>query len=280
MGFTLPIFRKYSGVSACSSGKKQRKASDASTTSLECKLTLDRERMSPTKRTNEWLKNTETPVKKEKPSNVFSVKNSKEGSKIVKSSINLGVKGSKITKSGVSQASGSGKGGGKGSASKFHRKGWVSWLWSFICSKENDEKSVDNLDLEGATVVEDSTPIKSPLLERTLLDNSPASFLALGDNTTLICDDKSTQSEDETSDHTEGQTNTEDLYRGWTADEVWLWEKLDWRGYEPLLPSNWAGDFLTMYDLLFTNDESIAFIKSASGKDYHGKSIFFHPIQQ
>lgn len=137
---------------------------------------------------------------------------------------------------------------------------------------------MDNFDLEGATVIGETTPAKSPLFNRTLLnENSPASFLALEGKTTLIDDDNSTLSEDEISDRKEVQTNIEDLYRGWTEDEVWLFEKLDWRGYEPLLPKNWAGDFLTMYDLLFTSDDSVAFIKSASGKDYHGKPVYFQP---
>lgn len=266
---TLPIFRKSPGLSAFSSGKKQPTASNASITSLAREVRLKREPMSPIKRTDEWLKSTETPAKKDEPSSVFSVKDSKKDSKIARSSDNLGVKGSKVTKSAVSQASVS----GKGRSSKSHRKVWLSRLWSFIFSKEkNDEKSGDNPDLEGATVVGETTPAKSSLPDRTLVkENSPASFLALEGNTTLIDDDNSTLSEEEASDRKEEQINSEDLYRGWTEDEVWLFEKLDWRGYEPILPKNWAGDFLTMYDLLFTNDDSIAFIKSASGKDYHGK---------
>lgn len=271
MVFTSPILRKYFGASACSSGKKQRRASDASTASPERKLRLDRERMSPTKRTNEWLKNTETPVKKAKPSNVFSVKGSKKDSKIAKPSNKLGVKGSKIAKPAVSQASGN----GKGSTSKSHRKGWVSQLWSLVCSKENDDKAVDSFDLEGATIIGEATPAKSPILTQNLVEaNTPATLHALEGDTTLIGDDNPTLSEDKISDRKEVETNDENLYRGWTGDEVWLFEKLDWRGYEPLLPKNWAGDFLTMYDLLFTNDDSIAFIKSASGKDYHGKPVF------
>lgn len=281
MVFTLPSFRKHSKVSTGSPGKRQRKASDATTasstaTSLERKLRLARESMSPATRTNEWLKTTETPEKKAKVSNVFGAKDSKSA----KSSHNLGVKGSKITKPAVSQASssssdGSSRGGSnKGIKSKSRRKSWLSLLWSFVCSKKNDVKTGDNLDLEGATVIGETTPAKSPLFDQTLVkENSPASFLALEGNTTLIDDDNSTFSEDDVLDRKEAQANIEELYRGWTEEEIWLFEKLDWRGYEPLLPKRWAGDFLTMYDLLFTEDDSIAFIKSACGKDYHGRPV-------
>lgn len=281
MALTLPFFRKYSEMSKGSSGKRQRTASEASTTSLDRNLRLDRESMSPIKRTNEWLKNTETPDKKAKVSNVVSAKDSKKDGKTAKSSGNLGVKGSKITKSAGSRASSSRQssssrsGSSKGSISKYRRQGWLSRLWSLVFSKKKDEKIGDNLDLEGATVIGETPPAKSPLLDPSLVkENSPASFLALEGNTTLVDDDDSMLFEDESSDHKEGQANIEELYRGWTEDEIWLFEKLDWRGYEPLLPKRWTGDFLTMYALLFTDDDTIAFIKSVSGKDYHGKPVF------
>ena len=278
MVFKLPIFRK-SSVSKGSAGKRQRTASDASATSLDHNLRLDRESMSPNKRTNEWLKNTETPEKKAKVSNAVSMKDSNKGSKTTKSSGGLGVKGSKITKSTGSRASSSSRqssSSGKVSKSKPGSQSWLSRLWSLVCFKKNDETTSDDLDLEGATVVGETTPAKSSLLDPSLVkENSPASFLALEGNTTLINDESSMLFEDESSDFKEGQTNIEELYRGWTEEEIWLFDKLDWRGYEPLLPQRWAGDFLTMYDLLFTDDDSVAFVKSVSGKDYHGKPISF-----
>lgn len=281
MVLTLPIFRKSSVVSKGSAGKRQRTASDASATSSDRNLRLDRESMSPTKRTNEWLKNTETPVKKAKVSNADSMKDSKKGSKTAKSSGGLGVKSSKITKSTGSRASSSSRrssSSGKVRTGKSRSRGWLSRLWSLFCFKKNDEIAGDDLDLEGATVVGETTPAKSPLLDPSLVkENSPASFLALEGNTTLINEDSSMLFEDESSDFKERQANIEELYRGWTEDEIWLFEKLDWRGYEPLLPQRWAGDFLTMYDLLFTDDDSVAFVKSVSGKDYHGKPISFAP---
>lgn len=234
-------------------------------------LRLNLERTGPTKRTDEWLKNTKTPENKDKLFNVFNVKTGKIYNKITNSSNALSVKGSKITKPGVSQASGS----GRGSSRKSHRKSWVSRLFSFIGSKGNDENIADQPDLEGTTFIGENTPDKYSLLNKSAVKKlTPTSFLKLEGDTTLIDDDTSITSEDESSDGKEGQTNIKDLYRGWTEDEVWLFEKLDWRGYEPLLPKNWAADFLTMYELLFTNDDSIAFIKSASGKDYHGKLVF------
>lgn len=81
---------------------------------------------------------------------------------------------------------------------------------------------------------------------------------------------------DEESDESESDSDDEDVYRGWTDDEVWLFEKLNWRGFEPLLPQAWEADFETMYDALFTKDRDVAFIKSASGRDYYGKLQFHH----
>lgn len=276
MVLALPIFRK-SEVSKGSSGKRQRTASDASTTSLDHNLRLDRKSMSPNNRTNEWLKNTETPEKKATVSNVVNGKDSKKESTAAKSSSGLGIKGSKITKSTDSRASSSSRSSRGGNSSKVgtskpRRQSWLSLLWSLVCSKKNEEEVSDNLDLEGATVIGETTPAKSPLLDPSLVkENSPASFLALEGDTTLIVNDSSMLFEDESPEFKEGQANIEELYRGWTEEEIWLFEKLDWRGYEPLLPRRWAGDFLTMYELLFTDDDSVAFIKSVSGKEYHGE---------
>ena len=59
----------------------------------------------------------------------------------------------------------------------------------------------------------------------------------------------------------------------WTAMEVNLWTKLNIRGFEPLLPSNWQMDFPTCPNNLFTANKSRAFIHSANGNDFRGKQF-------
>jgi hypothetical protein len=263
MAFTFAVFRKFLSASRPSSGKKQHRGSDASTISSELKHKLDREGICPIKRTNDWLKKTETPIRKVQKSNV------------------LGVKDSKITKTSAARASVS----GKGSTKKTREKWWVSRLWTRLTSKKNDDKPMENLeggpsknihnspkdDLEGATVFGDGTPVKS-IPDKTLIEEeTPVRVQITEGDTTLIDDNDPTPSKGKVSAGKETETDDADIYRGWTEDEVWLFEKLDWRGYEPLLPKSWDGDFRTMYDELFTTDDSVAFIKSASGNDYHGK---------
>lgn len=248
MVFPFSVLRRCFGVSLPASGKKQHRETDVSGTSLELKLRLDHQRMSPNTRTSEWLKQTETPARRVKQSKIH------------------GVKGSKITKPAGSRASRS----GKFNTSKTPRKGWLSRIWSYLSSQKNDDKPTDDLELEGITIIGETTPAKSPTLDKT-----PATLLTPEGDTTLIDDDYATPSKSKIGNLEERKTSDEVLYHGWTEDEIWLFEKLDWRGYEPLLPKTWDKDFRTMYDLLFTMDDSVAFIKSASGNDYHGKLTFY-----
>lgn len=275
MVFTFAIFRK----STPSSGKKQHRGSDVSTTSADLKHRLDHESICPIERTSEWLKETETPIKKVPKSNV------------------LGVKDSKITKHYAARAAASAKGNTKKSKGKW----WFSRLLSGLTSKGNDGTPMENLeggstkknydntkdilegtpsknnkdspkdDLEGATVVGDGTPVKSNRDKTAIEEETPVRVPITDGDTTLIDDDDPKPSKDQISAGKETKKDDANLYRGWTEDEIWLFEKLDWRGYEPLLPKSWDGDFRTMYDELFTRDDSVAFIKSASGNDYHGK---------
>ncbi|KAI9741439.1 MAG: hypothetical protein M1818_004245 [Claussenomyces sp. TS43310] len=54
----------------------------------------------------------------------------------------------------------------------------------------------------------------------------------------------------------------------WHEDEAALFHKLTMRGYEPLLPSNWAYDFRTCPSQLFTQNMNQTFLNSASGNDF------------
>lgn len=56
----------------------------------------------------------------------------------------------------------------------------------------------------------------------------------------------------------------------WHNEEAALYHRLTMRGYEPLLPSNWAYDFRTTPSQIFTTDDSQTFINSASGNDFRG----------
>ena len=61
----------------------------------------------------------------------------------------------------------------------------------------------------------------------------------------------------------------------WTSMEVNLFNKLNIRGFDPLLPSNWQMDFPTCPNNLFTADKSRAFIHSRNGNDFRGKRSSF-----
>jgi hypothetical protein len=243
------------------SGKKQRGDSDASTTPSQRKLRLDLKRMNPSKRTNDWLKKTETPAKCAHQSNV------------------LGVKNSKVTKP-AARALSSRKGDNskpqKKLQSKVRREWWFFRVWSYLFSKKKDDKFKDDSpegELEGNTVIGDSTPSKPHITHNAVAEGETLNQSTnLEGDTTLIGDDNPTPSGGKpTREGKDGPTDDANQFRGWTEDEVWLWQKLDWRGYEPLLPKSWDGDFRTMYDELFSEDDSVTFIKSTSGNDYHGR---------
>lgn len=58
---------------------------------------------------------------------------------------------------------------------------------------------------------------------------------------------------------------------GWTEDAVFLFQKLGMRGFEPLMPSSWAFNFVMFPRIMFTKNMDKAFIKPTYGSDYHGK---------
>ncbi len=59
-------------------------------------------------------------------------------------------------------------------------------------------------------------------------------------------------------------------YEGWTEDEIWISEKLNMRGFEPLLHLTWALDFPTLIPELYTTDDSKVFINAVSGNFCQG----------
>ncbi len=56
----------------------------------------------------------------------------------------------------------------------------------------------------------------------------------------------------------------------WHEDEVALFQKLNMRGFEPLLPSTWSFDFRTCPETIFSSKDEETFINSASGNDFRG----------
>lgn len=255
------------------SSKKQRDDSKTSTTPSQRKLRLDLERMNPTKRTNEWLKKTETPAKGAHQANL------------------LGVRNSRVTKPAaralISKNGSNSKPPGK-PRSKSRNNWWLSRVWTHLFSKKKDDKSKNGKptdenpedELEGDTLIGDGTPTKRPNPDDTAIEGeTPNQSADPEGDTTLIGDDHPTLPGVKIKVGKDGRIYDAKQFRGWTEEEIWLWDKLDWRGYEPLLPKSWDGDFRTMYDALFSEDDSVPFIKSVSGNDYHGKLIFHRANQ-
>jgi hypothetical protein len=60
---------------------------------------------------------------------------------------------------------------------------------------------------------------------------------------------------------------------GWADDAIFLFQKLDDRGYEPLLPADWIDDFEMLPEDIFTSSEDEAFVKATDGTDFHGTCI-------
>lgn len=64
----------------------------------------------------------------------------------------------------------------------------------------------------------------------------------------------------------------------WSDAELALFQRLNMRGFEPLLPGTWRLDFNTIPDSLFTDKDEEVFIGSSTGHDFRGTYTFAHPI--
>ncbi|KAF1972185.1 hypothetical protein BU23DRAFT_508954 [Bimuria novae-zelandiae CBS 107.79] len=58
---------------------------------------------------------------------------------------------------------------------------------------------------------------------------------------------------------------------GWSEDAVFLFQKLNMRGFEPILPYDWKADFPTVPLDLFTKNESKQFIKANCQSSFRAK---------
>ena len=216
-------------------------------------LQLDRNSTSPTKRTAQWLE-TNTAEKSGKTLDILGVEGSKiikSSSKIIKSSTMKTFKSSSRRKSTSSlQRSNQ----NNGIRAKSRRSFWGLKYLSDVFNKDDQHDSED--ELEGSTIVEDL-----PQSPQTSQSRS-SSF----DNDTTFLNDNDDVKDQELAAEEPGENN----YTGWTKEEIWLFEKLQDRGLEPLLHVTWGFDFPTLPVELFTTDRSKAFIKAIHDNDYHG----------
>ena len=127
---------------------------------------------------------------------------------------------------------------------------WGLELLSNLFRKELKEERTE--DLEGDTYVEDEEPL--PTIEH--------------DNDFTLVEDY--EEEDKAENTKRALKDVNDRYldysdpriKEWTGEEIWLFNKLQNRGAEPLLISTWTLDFPTFPDQLFSKDEDQVFIKN------------------
>lgn len=60
---------------------------------------------------------------------------------------------------------------------------------------------------------------------------------------------------------------------GWPEDAIFLFQKINMRGYEPIMPIEWLDDLPSLPADLFTERIDKPFIKPALGTHYHGTSL-------
>ena len=251
---------------AASRTKRPTISTHSSTSSL--KERLDHDRMSPTKRTTEWLQG-HSPTKL---SNTPKL---------------LRLKGSKVIKHQVATPSATAK------SAKAHPKFWERLLpnipYLSPAKKPEDE-------LEGSTFIEeDHTYIK----EEALTDNnslSPAnksrgsfnnSFSPAGKSSsptnlegdTVLPSLESEEDEDSFAKsrlpQTVPQLSKAERRQQWSPEEVWLFEKINMRAEEPNMCTTWHIDFAALPWHIFTERPNRIFIKSIHdgdiGRDFRAR---------
>ena len=157
------------------------------------------------------------------------------------------VKGSRITRS---------------PSKKEKRKSfWSLELLSSFFGKGQKEETTNGL--EGETYVEDDEPL--PTIEH--------------DHDFTLVEDY--EDEDKAANTERALKDVKDRYldyndpriKEWTDEEIWLFNKLQMRGAEPLLISTWTLDFSTFPDQLFSQDENQVFINNIHTSSGHGRQL-------
>lgn len=140
----------------------------------------------------------------------------------------------------------------------------VNWgLQSLFAKNETGEAEVrrDDADLEGDTLIEDTA-----ILQGSNFEN----------DTTIIADIDDALEDPEVTAELGDEPHD---YAGWTEDEIWLLERINMLGSEPLLHLTWALDFPTLVPELYTMDDSRVLIKAINGNTCHGEfAISIHSI--
>lgn len=155
------------------------------------------------------------------------------------------VKGSRIIKSSP-----------KTSSKKPSRRSNHWGLQSLFAKNQIEEAGVrrDEGDLEGDTLIENTATIP----QGSNFEN----------DTTIIADIDDALEDPEV---TAGLGDEPHDYAGWTEDEIWLLERINMLGSEPLLHLTWALDFPTLVPQLYTMDDSRVLIKAINGNTCHGE---------
>lgn len=155
------------------------------------------------------------------------------------------VKGSRITKNSP-----------KTSSKKPSRQSNHWGLQSLFVKNETEETDVrrDEGDLEGDTLIENTATI----LQGSNFEN----------DTTIIADIDDALEDPEVTAELGDEPHD---YAGWTEDEIWLLERINMLGSEPLLHLTWALDFPTLVPELYTMDDSRVLIKAINGNTCHGE---------
>ena len=253
----------------------------------EVDLQLDSRNGSLRKQTTDWLRYIQTPVRSGK----HSIDPSPHNGRITKRS---------LTKLGMRKS--------PDSSSRGRHHSWDLKTISRIFYDVKDGK--DSLELEGNIKVEDESQAwegSSTLIDdkygtslteiendnvsideygsNTLIDNRYGTSSTEGGNDTVSIDEHTMiKAKNSANLDSNAPLITMAWYKeldedalkdqGWTDDEIWLYQKINMRGYEPLLPESWALDFPAFPKELFSAKDSAVFVK-AFKNDYHGK----HPIR-
>lgn len=195
-------------------------------------MRLDRDSMSPTKRTSDWLKAHSGEIKTPKA---------------------LGVKGSRVTKPTPT----------KKQSAKAQAKFWGRALPNFLSKQATGEAQGG---LEGDTLVEEEhfSGVNDDDNEATLLNPDGSAIAELANPAPNAAEDEDTPYEITAKDR--------EAMKSWSKDEISLFHKLNMRGFEPLVPGDWSSEFVTLPGLLFSDNDPEVLIKAREGNEYNGTS--------
>lgn len=162
-----------------------------------------------------------------------------------------GVNGSRITKSSPRKP-----------VKKPGRRSNFWGLQSLFAKNETEEADIktEEAELEGDTLIENPAIPHASNFEN---------------DTTIIADIDDALEDPEATAEVGDEPHD---YIGWTEDEIWLLERINMLGSEPLLHLTWALDFPTLVPELYTMDDSRVLIKAINGNTCRGEFPPLPPI--